>query len=122
MKARFFLSLIAVTAFAMLFDACSKDPGFKGNKKISGSVTHDGTALPGAIVYITFDATSATDKYDYSTLTDASGNYSFEGLAKGDYYLDAEYTDSNNITLATPGYHVKLGSNKGEAVADITLE
>ena len=64
---------------------------------LSGTITYPGTsgnlAAGGAIVYLA--KTAGALEYDYSTIADASGNYSFDNLEAGTYYLNANYYTGN---------------------------
>ncbi len=110
-----FISVFAITS-------CSKDAGFEGKNIIKGSITANGAAVTGAVVHIAFDTKEATTNYDATTLTDASGNYQFAGLSKGDYFVDAEYTTDLNILLSSGGAAVTLGGNSGEIKVDLTVQ
>ena len=102
--------------------SCKKDPGFEGKANIHGSVTYPGGTAPYAIIKVKFDESSATESFDYTTAADASGNYSINQLSKGDYFIDASFTDHHGFTFNTPGYHVKIGGNKEEVEVNITLQ
>jgi hypothetical protein len=106
-----------------LSTSCTKDAGFEGKASIKGSVTYPGGAAPFAIVQIAFDTKSATEDFDYTTASDASGNYSINQLSKGDYYVDAQYTDPmTGLTFHTAGYAVEIGGNKEDVTVDIVLQ
>lgn len=112
-----------LAAFIILgFGACKKDEGPGGKKEIKGVVTRDGAALAGATVSIAYGAKEATTTFNTSTLTDASGNYTFGGLYKGDYFVDAEYTDAMGIKFESGGAHVKIEKKKGDVQADLTIQ
>lgn len=113
---------IALTVILVAFGSCKKDVGFEGKKQIFGTVTVDGKAVEGAIVYIAFDKKEATDEFNSSTVTDASGNYRFSALSKGDYYIDAKYLSKEGMNFNTGGYAVEVGKKKGEVQVDITLQ
>lgn len=110
-----FISVFAITS-------CTKDEGFEGTNTIKGKVTLNGAATSGALVHIAFGTKSETTTFDATTITDASGNYKFEGLQKGDYFIDAEYTTNLNILLSSGGAAVTLGGTKGEITVDLTVE
>lgn len=111
--------LVIVAAF--MITACS-EPGVGGKKEITGKVTYNGSVAEGAVVYITYDATEAGGEYDAATLTDASGMYHFDGLQKGDYYVDAEYTNQYGIEFHTAGFSVTINEKKGTVDLDIPLK
>jgi hypothetical protein len=116
------LSAILLTALVVAFTSCSKDEGFEGKAMIKGVATYPGGNAAGAIVTISFGATEATTDADYSTVTDASGNYSFESLTKGDYFVGASYTDDMGYSFQSGGSHVEIGEKKGEVTVDLVLE
>ena len=113
---------VAFAALAITLTSCSKDEGFEGNATINGKVTYTAGTASGAIVSIKFGASESSTAFDYSTVTDASGNYSFEGLTKGDYFVDATFTDDLNNTFETGGSHVEIGGNKSDVTVDLVLE
>jgi hypothetical protein len=121
-KIQSIIILMVPIMLLILHTGCQKDPGFEGKAKIHGVVNYSGGVAAASIVTIKFDATAATEAYDYSTVTDASGNYSFNRLSKGDYYVDASYTDNKGFVFHTPGYLVKIGGNKEEVHVDIALQ
>lgn len=112
--------LLFVSVFAIT--SCSKEAGFEGTNTIKGSVLLNGTAVPGAVVHIAFGTKEATTTFDATTITDASGHYSFQGLQKGDYFVDADYTTNLNILLSSGGAAVTLGGTKGEVTVDLTVQ
>ena len=123
MKARIIFSMFLATVLVMGITSCSTSPGFAPKTAmIKGVVTYEGGNAAGAIISIAFDASEATSEFDYSTVANGNGEYSFEGLAKGKYYVDAEFTDNNGFTFTTGGYLIEIGGKKSEVSQDITLE
>ncbi len=116
------ISVIMLAAITMTLTSCTKEEGFTGKGTISGVVTYPGGNASGAVVSIAFGSTSETTAYDYSTVTDSTGAYSFEALSKGDYFIDATYTDDLGYTFQTGGAHVELGSDKSEVTVNLALE
>jgi hypothetical protein len=116
-----FASVLSVMLLTMVV-SCKKDPGFEGKSKIYGTVTYPEGSASYAIVQIKFDATSATESFDYTAASDAAGNYSFNQLSKGDYFIDATFTNNKGFVFNTPGYHVKIGGNKEEVEVNIALQ
>ena len=104
------------------FTSCKKDPGFGGDANVKGVVTINGVATPGAIVYISFDTKTASDKHDGTTVTDAGGNYTFGGITRGDYFVTATYTSPTGIMFKSGGAHVEIGKKKGDVTVNLTLE
>ncbi|MGZ5242582.1 MAG: carboxypeptidase-like regulatory domain-containing protein [Bacteroidia bacterium] len=111
--------MLAMTAFSM--QSCTKEPGFNGNRTLTGTTTYPDGPAAGALVKIKFDATQPTTEADYTTVADQSGKYSFHELAPGDYVVWATYTSPEGLQYSTPGAKVTLEKSKGEAKADLTL-
>jgi len=113
-------------AVAVIFSvsSCSKDAGPGGKKRIYGTVTNLDGAVENAIVRIAYDAAEATTEFNNSTTTDASGAYSFEKLNKGDYYIDAEYTDALGFSFTSEGATVAVMNKKKkeEIMVDIVFD
>ena len=127
MKTIKLISIVVLAVFAVTISSCSKSAGFDGNSTIKGNVTNlAGAAVPGAVVSISFGATAPTSTFNYSTVTDASGNYSFNDLNPGNYYVSATYTDyvdqGQNFVLRTGGAVVKLGGNKSSATVNMVVQ
>lgn len=121
------MKTIKITAILLIvslftFTSCKKEAGFGGDNNIVGTVTYKGTAMPNAIVHLAIKATAATTTYDATTLTDASGKYSFKGLNKGDYFVDADYTNGLDIKLESGGAKVTVGAKKGDVTVNLTVE
>lgn len=90
------LPLISLTLILSLaFFSCKKNE-LGGSSTISGKVMHHSKAIPGARVFIKFDAQefpgADTSLYDAKTSADAEGNYSFS-CYKGEYYVYASGKD-----------------------------
>ncbi|MDI1354503.1 MAG: carboxypeptidase-like regulatory domain-containing protein [bacterium] len=115
------IALLAVV-FLLAFTSCKKTNDFGGAAKIKGMVTLNGTAVPNAFVHIAFGTTEATTSYDANGSTDASGNYVFGGLLRGDYFVTADYTNSTGQKFVSGGAKITIGDKKGEVTADLKLE
>lgn len=112
--------MIAIT---MLFaTSCSKDEGFEGKKDIKGQVTYPGGVAPGAIITVAFGESGPTDKVDFTTVADAEGKYSISGLEKGDYFMDASYTDPRGFVFESPGVKVEIKNTKDELTVNFDLQ
>ena len=122
MKTIKLMSVLVIAALAVTMTSCTKEEGFTGKGKIEGTVTYPGGNASGAVVSIAFGATEETTDFDYSTVTDSTGKYSFEALSKGDYFVDATYSDNLGYTFQTGGAHVELGSDKSEVTVDLELQ
>jgi len=129
MKTNKIISLLLMVVVVMAFTACKKDPGAGGKKNLTGTVTYfDGAVAVGATVSIAYDATEATTEFNDVTLTGSDGTFSFEGLTKGDYYIDAEYVaeqikDGQDYAFACDGATVLIDKKKGDLdVGTLVLE
>ena len=122
MKTIKYMSVFVIAALTLSITSCTKEEGFTGKGKIEGTVTYPGGNASGAVVSIAFGATTETSDFDYSTVTDSTGKYSFEALSKGDYFVDATYTNSLGYTFQTGGAHVELGSDKSDATVNLELQ
>lgn len=122
MKTKNILILVAAILVIAFTTSCTKDPGAGGSASISGIIKNTDGEIAGAQVYITYDSAEKTDSYDNTTLTMADGSYSFEGLTKGDYYVEASYINDQGFSFVSTGYSVTIGSKKSELVIDIDLE
>ena len=124
MKTLKIMTMLVVLSLLTLA-GCKKEPGFEGKNNIVGTVSLNGKPTANAIVHIAFDAKEATAEFDATTVTDASGKYSFSALSPGDYFVDAEYTsnvDALHIKFESAGAHVNIGSKKEDVTVDLTLE
>ncbi len=113
--------MMVIVAIFMI-QACSKEEGVVKGKEIKGTVMYTDGVADGAVVYITYGATESTGEYNASTVANANGAYSIQGLNPGDYFIDAVYTDDNGIEFNTPGYYVEIGSAKGTLDLNIDLK
>lgn len=113
---------ILATVAMFMFSACSEEVGLDDGVTISGIVKHADTNTDGAFVYISYGASEATSSYDQVTISDANGNYKFEGLNAGDYYLDAVYTNSAGVEFNSPGYVVTVGGSNDQITVNFNLK
>lgn len=114
-------TLILIMVSMFMFSSCSKEPGFEGKNNIKGMVTMNGVPMANAIVHIAFDKKEAVSTFNASAATDASGNYILPALSKGDYYIQAEYTNALQIKFKSAGTHVTIGSKKEDIKANLEL-
>jgi polyisoprenoid-binding protein YceI len=107
---------LAVYGLALLLTQCKKDEGTKYSK-LSGKVTlSDAAVASGAIVSISSEPNAA--KIIGNTVADANGNYSFESIQNGTYYINARYEPSNNNnSLKSAGTVILTG-----AEAEVSLD
>lgn len=109
--------MVSVLALAMLItvSSCHKE-GTGGKSSVSGIAKHHEKSIGDCVIYIKYGTTEfpGTDvsKYDASVTADGSGNYSFTGLRKGDYYLYGVGYDTDISEAVTGGIAIKLKYNK----------
>ncbi len=116
------ITAIFLTVFLLALTSCKKENDFGGAAKIKGTVTLNGVAVTNAIVHIAFNASAATTAYDASTVTDESGNYTFNALYRGDYFVTADYTNATGTKFTSGGAHVTIGDKKGTVTADLKVQ
>jgi len=89
----FFLS---VSLLMTVLLACKQEAGTGGKARIRGQVQHHEAAIPFASVYIHYGSNDIpTAGYQDSTRADAQGNYTFQNLQKGKYYIYSIGFDAN---------------------------
>lgn len=110
-----FIALMGISLIAL---QCSKDDdGGTKYYKITGAVTlSDGTIADGAIVTLS-DAPNGANVIA-TTLSNATGAYSFMGLMSGTYYLNARWEPGNN-NLKTTDVVILTGA---EVSVDVTAD
>jgi hypothetical protein len=121
MKGKIKILMVVIVASFMLL-SCAKEASVGGKKEIKGIISYTEGAAAGAEVFITYGATEASSNYDDVTVADASGNYKFDGLTVGEYYIDAVFVNELGIEFNTPGYLVVIEDKKGSLDVDITLD
>lgn len=111
------LPLISLALMLSLaFFSCKKNE-LGGSSTISGKVMHHSKLIPGARVFIKFNAQdfpgADTSVYDAGTSADASGKYTIS-CYKGEYYLYAVGTDPAvpPPSLVVGGAPAKLRKNE----------
>lgn len=115
-------TIILIMVSMFMFASCSKEPGFEGKNNIKGVVTMNGAPVANAIVHIAFNQKVGDGTFDASAATDATGKYILPALSKGDYYLEAEYTNAMQITFKSAGTHVTIGSKKEDITVNMELK
>jgi hypothetical protein len=116
---------IALVAMALLFAFASckkKENDFGGKAEIKGMVTLNSAPVYNAVVRLAFNAKEPTTTFNASTVTDAGGNYEFNSLLPGDYFVTAEYTNSSGTRFTSGGARITIGDKKGTVQADLPLE
>ena len=87
--------LYSCIALLLIVTGCKKNQA-GGPSIINGEVKHHDNFIPGATVYIKFNAREFPGRdstvYDEKTTADANGSFSFK-VYKGDYYLYATGID-----------------------------
>lgn len=121
---KLFTKFIAVLGLAIIVAQCGNDDGTK-YYKVSGTVSvSEGVLADGAIVSL---STSPNGENVISkTVANASGVYSFTGVAGGTYYVNATYNPENTNNLKAAGAVILTGAEvevsvSGDATADITM-
>ena len=116
------IKLGTMAMIVMFFAAsCKKEAGTGGKKIIKGTITYAGGAAAGAIVTIAYDVTDATTQVNDQVTAGADGTYTITNLQKGDYFIDATYTDSYGFAYNSPGTLVTIGKKKGDVTVDLTV-
>lgn len=110
-------ALLLAICIGFLFTQCNKDDDTGTTYyKLTGKVTlADNTVADGALISIS--STPNAQNVVSRTVADAAGTYSFMGLEKGTYYLNATYEPSNNNNLKTTGTVILTGKEV-EVVVD----
>lgn len=96
-KVRNFGIIVILIGSAIFISQCSKDSDSATYGALSGTVTLDGTAADGAIIFLSTEANAAN--VVARVVADASGAYSIMGVEAGTYYLNATWEPSNNNNL-----------------------
>lgn len=82
-------AIVPFVLLALISASCKKN-ALGGTSKIQGKVVHHSKAIPGARVFIKFNAKEFpgmdTAVYDAKVVADVNGNFSLD-CYKGDYYL-----------------------------------
>ncbi len=68
---------------------------------VNGQLDGDEPGLAGRTVFLDIDGTGAPDSQNTSTTTDASGNYSFMGLAAGSYTVREVASADHGVSITT---------------------
>lgn len=115
--------LLTAIVLTMLFACVKEGPG--GKCVIKGSVKHHDSLIPGATVYIKYNATESPGdditKYDASVNANSAAYYEFADLRKGDYYLFAVGFDSSINQPVYGGIPVKLKTKTEVLEVDIPV-
>ncbi len=116
--------IISIIFITFTFNSCKKNET-GGKATLKGTIKHHNKTIPGAYVYIKFNATEfpGEDYYLYDTYVkaDENGNYTIN-FYKGSYYI---YAIGNDLDIPFP-YIVKGGlsvslRNKENLIKDIAV-
>ncbi len=75
---------------------------------VNGKLDAGEHGLAGRTVFLNIDGTGVADSNNPSTTTDASGNYSFTGLAPGSYTVMESISSYHGVTLTTSTQTITL--------------
>lgn len=78
--------------------SCKKEEGPGGKAHIVGRVFYQSQPVNGGTVYIWYGETNVSDVsagYDDQQTCNATGDFEFHDLYKGNYFLHAVYTDTS---------------------------
>ena len=124
MKTLSSITISMILLFFVFSTGCTKEPGPGGRAHVHGNVEYNEVHLANAFVYIWYDATSVSDHHsgwDDQAITNGHGEFEFEDLTKGDYYLYAEGDDLNGIEREGSTV-VSVTKKSGEFETHIELE
>jgi len=122
------LFAFSLIGLAIVTNSCKKEDGPFGRSDIYGTVTYNNGAsgfadtASGAIIKIRYGTKEASTLFDQMYLSFPDGSYSIKGLAPGDYYLTAEYTDKNYYKYVHPGFGITLRSKSSSVKIDFNLK
>ncbi|MFO0357570.1 MAG: carboxypeptidase-like regulatory domain-containing protein [Sphingobacteriaceae bacterium] len=128
MKAFTILLKLLIISLLVLFGSCKKEAGPGGKNSISGKVSYKNGVTGGnstaanATIYIYYGTKTAGTEFNQAIVTDGNGNYKFNSLQKGEYFIKADYRDANGFYYSTTGYAIELNNKKSNLEIDITLE
>ena len=128
MKLTKMLLVMGLTGMSIVLISCEKEPGPIGKTQIYGTVTYENGATgkmeqaSGAIIKIKYGVKEISPDFDQMYLTFSDGSYDIKGLALGDYYLTAEYTDRFNFKHTHPGFTVSLNNRRSYVNVDFILK
>ena len=85
---------------------------------LNGKLDAGEQGLAGRTVFLNLDGTGVADSNNASTTTDASGNYSFTGLAPGSYTVMESISAYHGVTLTTSTQSVTLTAGLSKTGVD----
>lgn len=122
------LFALGLFGLAIATNSCRKEDGPFGRGDIYGTVTFENGATGHedkaamAIIKISYGTKEPSGEFDQMYLSFSDGSYSIKGLAPGNYYLTAEYTDKFNYKYTHPGFGVTLRSKKSSVNVNFLLK
>ncbi len=102
---------------------CEKEPGTGGSAEIHGHVHYEANdeVIPNATVQLWYGETSISGDPDDSQTANDDGEFDFDDLLKGDYYLYATGLDATGA-VREGGLAVNIDQKSGAVDADIDVE
>lgn len=119
------VAFLLTLGLGLLLFSCYK-PGPGGKAVIKGVVKYRTKPIPGATVYIKYGAKEFPGNnvtyYDASVNADASANYEFDNLRKGDYYLFGVGYDTAIALTVSGGIYSQITSKSETDNVDVPVE
>ena len=117
------------TASVLLFISSCQKGGTGGNNEIAAFPKHHGKSIPGAVVYIKYDAKEFpgedVSKYDASGIAKImmgeDPHVHFEELKRGYYYLYSVGYDSAIAQVVKGGIGIHIKTKDGETDVDVPV-
>lgn len=121
-------NLILGISFILTIASCKK-AGIGGNNTIAAFPRHHGKSIPGAMIYIKYNAKEFPGEdlsvYDDALMAKKEGSGDahahFEELKKGNYYLYAVGFDSSIAQTVKGGIGAELKKKEGETDVEIPV-
>ena len=124
MKTLNVFAAIGTLSLVLMLTACQKDEDVGGKAHLHGHLEYNEQHVEGGHVHIWYGETSVADPdvgYDAEVVTNSEGEWEFENLYKGDYYLWGEFKDSFGESHEG-GVAVKIEKKSEEVEVHIELE
>lgn len=120
------ITLAIITAGLMFsFTGCQKEAGTGGKAHIHGHTEHHGDHIEGVLVKIWYGKKSVantSEDADNNTQTNHDGEFEFENLTRGNYFLHASYTSPGDGEKYEAGKSVKIEEKSQEVSVELELE
>jgi hypothetical protein len=116
----------ALITAIIIFPAACKKNGTGGKSTVQGKVKHHGLTIPGAMVYIKYDATdfpgADISVYDASVQASSStGQYEFTDLLPGNYYIYGVGYDSTISEAVFGGTALKIKYSERKETLELNV-